>query len=88
MPLNARLKKLERALADRPAVASANAGINRFGDLVMSDPVAHDLFTRIVDLTPDAMGNPSFDFVKAARERPGLAEAAIALSNLLPGRRV
>jgi hypothetical protein len=84
MPLNARLTRLERSLATRPAAISAEqVETDRLMRRIMSDPVAHDLFTRIVELTPDAIGNPNFDFAKAAHERPGLAESVADLSNCL-----
>lgn len=78
-----RLERLTSVSAERRQAADSESRCNRFSELIMSDPVAHGLIVRIVALTPDGFGNPSFDFVKAAQERPGLAEAAAEL-----GRRV
>ncbi len=74
-----RLERLTSVSAERRQAADSDNQCNRFSELIMSDPVAHELFVRIVELTPDAFGNPAFDFVKAAHERPGLAEAVAEL---------
>ncbi|HPO93875.1 MAG TPA: hypothetical protein PL072_10435 [Phycisphaerales bacterium] len=84
MSIRQRLSRLERfceARQDRAGVADANA--LRFHRAIMNDPLAHDLFVRIVALTPEALHTRDSDFYKAAAERPGLAGAVAELSRRL-----
>lgn len=83
MPLSPRLDRLERAAKARTAraVVSRNDYMKPYCDAIMCDLEAHSLMTKVVKLTPDAFRDVNFDFYKAAAERPGLAEAALALSN-------
>ena len=81
----ARVQRLESARARREDASGGerSASALRLHRAIMNDPVAHDLFVRIVALTPDALHVRDFDFYKAAAERPGLAEAAAELSRRL-----
>ena len=81
MRFHARVQRLESARTRREDASGGerSASALRFHRAIMNDPVAHDLFVRIVALTPDALHARDFNFVKAAAERPGLAEAAAML---------
>ena len=84
MSIRQRLNRLERSCeARQDGAGGADARALRFHRAIMNDPVAYDLFARIVALTPDALHVRDFDFYRAAAERPGLAEAAAELSRRL-----
>ena len=84
MRISSRLTQLERSAKARAGCeteVSSRERLDAMAYVMSEDAVGRSIWTRLRALTPQAQADPNFDYMAAAKARPEVAEAVIALSN-------